>query len=106
MFKVGHHRLVCGTPAPKDCELYYVNKDALFSYHSLSEVRHTFGRVYFSSVHFFSFFPIICRFLQKLPYHTVLLRGTIVSRTYGTQKNLYISLFLLAIFGPIYYDPP
>ncbi|CAM9579055.1 unnamed protein product [Scytosiphon promiscuus] len=35
--KVGHHRLVCGTPAPKDCELYYVNKDALFSYHSLSE---------------------------------------------------------------------
>lgn len=37
--QVGHHRLVCGTPAPKDCELYYVNKDALFSYHSLSEVR-------------------------------------------------------------------
>ncbi|CAN0114859.1 unnamed protein product, partial [Ectocarpus sp. 4 AP-2014] len=35
--KVGHHRLVCGTPAPKDCELYYVNKDALFSYHTLSE---------------------------------------------------------------------
>ncbi|CAN0526843.1 unnamed protein product, partial [Scytosiphon promiscuus] len=35
--QVGHHRLVCGTPAPKDCELYYVNKDALFSYHSLSE---------------------------------------------------------------------
>lgn len=37
--QVGHHRLVCGTPAPKDCELYYVDKDALFSYHTLSEVR-------------------------------------------------------------------
>ena len=36
----------------------------------------------------------------------VLLRGTIVNRAYGTHKNLYISLFLLAIFGPIYYDPP
>ncbi|CAN0119983.1 unnamed protein product, partial [Ascophyllum nodosum] len=35
--KAGHHRLVCGTPAPKDCELFYVDKDALFSHHALSE---------------------------------------------------------------------
>ncbi|CAN0188837.1 unnamed protein product, partial [Discosporangium mesarthrocarpum] len=35
--KMGLHRLVCGTPAPSDCELYYVDKDALFSYHKLSE---------------------------------------------------------------------
>ena len=38
----------------------------------------------------------------------MLLRGTIiVNRTYGTDKNLYISLFLLliAIFGPINYSP-
>ena len=35
----------------------------------------------------------------------ILLRGTItiVNRTYGTHKNLYIYLFLLTIFGPIYY---
>jgi hypothetical protein len=26
-----------GTPAPRDCELYYVDRDALFSYHKLSE---------------------------------------------------------------------
>ena len=26
----------------------------------------------------------------------------IVNRTYGTHKNLYIHLFLLTIFGPIY----
>ena len=31
------------------------------------------------------------------------LQGTIVNRTYGTHKNLAISLFLLTIFGPIYY---
>ncbi|KAI9908386.1 hypothetical protein PsorP6_004680 [Peronosclerospora sorghi] len=31
------HRLVAGTPHPRDCELYYVNRDALFSYHKLSE---------------------------------------------------------------------
>lgn len=36
--QVGLSRLVCGTPAPNDCELYYVDKDALFSYHTLSEV--------------------------------------------------------------------
>ena len=35
-----------------------------------------------------------------------LLRGTIVNRTYGLHKNLYIDLFLLTIFGPIYYGPP
>ena len=35
-----------------------------------------------------------------------LLRGTIVNRTYGTHKTLYISLLLLTIFGPIYYGSP
>jgi N-acetyltransferase 10 len=30
-------RLVCGTPAPEDCNLYFVDRDALFSYHKLSE---------------------------------------------------------------------
>ena len=35
-----------------------------------------------------------------------LLRGTIVNRTYGTHKNLYIYPCLLPLFGPIYYGPP
>ena len=35
-----------------------------------------------------------------------LLRGTIVNRTYGIHKKLYISPFLLRIFGPINYGPP
>ena len=30
-------KLVGGAPAPSDCELYSVNRDALFSYHKLSE---------------------------------------------------------------------
>ena len=34
------------------------------------------------------------------------LRGTILNRIYGAHKNLYISLFLLTVFGPIYYGPP
>ena len=33
-------------------------------------------------------------------------RGGIVYRAYGTHKNLYIYLFLLTIFGPVYYGPP
>ena len=35
-----------------------------------------------------------------------LLRGNVLNRTYGRDKNLYISLFLLTMFGPIYYGPP
>ena len=35
-----------------------------------------------------------------------LLRGTIVNRTYGIDKNLNIPPFLLTIFGPINYGPP
>ena len=36
----------------------------------------------------------------------VLLRGTIVNRTYGIHKTYILSPFLLTIFGPINYDPP
>ena len=37
-----------------------------------------------------------------------LLRGTIVNRTDGIHKNLYIAPFLLLItmFGPVNYGPP
>ena len=35
-----------------------------------------------------------------------LLRGTIVNRTCGSHKNLYIYPFLLTIFGPINNGPP
>ncbi|KAF0694993.1 Aste57867_14162 [Aphanomyces stellatus] len=30
-------RIAGGTPHPRDCELYYVDRDSLFSYHKLSE---------------------------------------------------------------------
>ena len=36
----------------------------------------------------------------------LLLRGTIVNRTYCTHKNLYVLLFLPTIFGPVKYGPP
>ena len=39
-------------------------------------------------------------------WYVLLFQGAIVNRTYGTHKNLYISQFLLKIFGPIYYGPP
>ena len=35
-----------------------------------------------------------------------LLRGAIVNRTHDIHKNLYNTLLLLSIFGPIYYGPP
>ena len=38
----------------------------------------------------------------------VLLRGTIVNRTYGTLKNLHTRYFPfpVTLFDPIYYGPP
>ena len=44
--------------------------------------------------------------LLKRSECTFYLRGTLVNRTYGGHKNLYINLFLLTIFGPVYYRPP
>ena len=44
--------------------------------------------------------------LLLLVAYRLLLRGTIVNRTYGIDKNLYIHPFLLTIFGVIYYGPP
>ena len=41
-----------------------------------------------------------------LNYQELILRGAIVNRTYARHKNLYIQLFLLTIFGPIYHGPP
>ena len=46
--------------------------------------------------------PVICDPGSELR----LSRGAIVNRTYVTDKNRYIYLFLLAIVGPIYYGPP
>ena len=42
---------------------------------------------------------------ENFKYELIFL-GTLVNTTYGTHKNHYISLFLLPIFGPIYYSPP
>ena len=32
--------------------------------------------------------------------------GSDLNRTCGSYKNLHVSLFLLTVFGPIYYVPP
>ena len=41
----------------------------------------------------------------KLGRLLLILRATIVNRTYGTYKKLYIYLFLRTISGPIYSGP-
>ena len=50
-----------------------------------------------------SYLVVYCSTVALAAY---LLRGTIVNRTYGTHKKLYIHLLLLTICGPIYYGPP
>ena len=46
---------------------------------------------------------LVCPGIQS-PF--VLLRETIENRTYGKHENIYTHLFLLTIFGLIYYGPP
>ena len=50
--------------------------------------------------------PMGLRFFCAFSNAIFLFRGTIVKRTYGTHKNLYIKIFLLTIFGPISYALP
>ena len=47
------------------------------------------------------FFFFVCFHIHI--YRELLLRGAIVNRTYGIDKNPYVYLILLTIFGPIYY---
>ena len=47
---------------------------------------------------------ISCERIRSYVVTVLLFRGGgILNTTSGTNKNLYISLFLLTIFGPIYY---
>ncbi|VDN06005.1 unnamed protein product [Thelazia callipaeda] len=44
------HRLVSGMPPPKDCQLLYVNRDTLFSFHKASETfLHNIMAIYVSA---------------------------------------------------------
>ena len=45
-------------------------------------------------------------FFARKVLAALLLRGAIVNRAYGTHKNLYVHLFSLTIFGPIYSWSP
>ena len=67
----------------------------------------------------YPFFTAGCRKKKKQPELTRKFQEAVVAkrvedvvvftvghnRTYGLHKNLYVYLFLLAIFGPIYYGP-
>ena len=59
-----------------------------------------------SRARYLALLRLLSRFGDKPLDFRVLLRGAIVNRTYGTHKNLYISLFLQTIYDPIYYGPP
>ena len=52
------------------------------------------------------FFTLSGLFTRLHPARLVILRGTLVNRAYGGDKNLYVDSFLLTIFGPIYFRPP
>jgi N-acetyltransferase 10 len=63
-------KLVGGIPAPGDCELYYVDRDALFSYHKLSEnfLQKMMGL--YSSAHYKNT-PNDLQMLSDAPAHSV-----------------------------------
>jgi N-acetyltransferase 10 len=62
--------LVGGAPAPNDCELYYVDRDALFSYHKLSESFLQKMMCLYSSAHYKNT-PNDLQLLSDAPAHSV-----------------------------------
>ncbi len=63
-------KLVGGAPAPGDCELYYVDRDALFSFHKLSESFLQKMMGLYSSAHYKNT-PNDLQMLSDAPAHSV-----------------------------------
>lgn len=63
-------RMVGVMPAPKDCELYIVNRDALFSYHTLSESLLQRIWALYTSAHYKSS-PNDLQMLSDAPAHRI-----------------------------------
>ena len=89
---------VCGEPWCQSCRY---NNSAHFGWHYTAPLQR--GHCC-TEIELFRTMPgcQVCRNPSKNQY----LRGTLVNRTYAGDKNLYIYLFLITIFGPIYYRPP
>jgi len=63
-------KLVGGAPAPSDCELYHVHRDALFSYHQLSEAFLQKMMGLYTSAHYKNS-PNDLQLLSDAPAHSV-----------------------------------
>jgi N-acetyltransferase 10 len=63
-------KLIGGAPAPSDCELYYIDRDALFSYHKLSESFLQKMMGLYSSAHYKNT-PNDLQMLSDAPAHSV-----------------------------------
>jgi len=63
-------KLVGGAPAPSDCELYHVHRDALFSYHQLSEAFLQKMMGLYTSAHYKNS-PNDLQMLSDAPAHSV-----------------------------------
>jgi len=64
------NRLRCGVPAPSSCELYHVNRDALFSLHKLSEAFLQKLMGLYTSAHYKNT-PNDLQMLSDAPAHSV-----------------------------------
>jgi N-acetyltransferase 10 len=64
------HHMLTGTPPPKECELYYVNRDTLFSFHKASEAFLTNVMSIYVSAHYKNT-PNDLQMLSDAPAHHV-----------------------------------
>jgi N-acetyltransferase 10 len=64
------HHMLTGTPPPKECELYYVNRDTLFSFHKASEAFLTNLMSIYVSAHYKNT-PNDLQMLSDAPAHHV-----------------------------------
>ncbi|CAI5439196.1 unnamed protein product [Caenorhabditis angaria] len=77
-------KLECGTPPPKDCELYIVNRDTLFSFHDASEAFLQQIMSIFVSAHYKNS-PNDLQMLSDAPAHNIF---ALMAPIQKTQKNL------------------
>ena len=84
----GQTRLVNAMPAPRDCELYCVNRDALFSYHSMSEtlLQRIWGL--YTSAHYKNS-PNDLQMLSDAPAHRLfVLLGPVKKNSEGSAPSI------------------
>ncbi|VIO96799.1 Uncharacterized protein BM_BM13933 [Brugia malayi] len=93
------HRLVSGMPPPKDCQLLYVNRDTLFSFHKASETfLHSIMAIYVSAHYKNS--PNDLQMLSDAPAHHLFVLVGPINETHAQLPEI-LTVIQIAMEGAL-----